>query len=586
MGKHKRERACGFDCGFKGTVPQVEGHERICPRQQYECACAFTGTQEEVKEHAQACDQALPKCPCGFTGSAADVEQHSLKCTDAVFQCDYECGYNGTRRQVEQHEEICSDDPLLRGAASSGTAVKKRAVRGLQAEIAGLTYRDPFMGKRNTLAPDAPPARSVGGYQVRDSAVPVAVTQVSRESGSDSVDQKAEGGSASAECGKPAMDATDTSGEARSPSGNMEIASDGESSDGTVPRLSIFLPDLPIISGKPGEEILISSDDEVDGGLPDVVLMRGWPSRGEQVSPTPAPAAVAAPAVVAATNEVIGRRIKVWGGQERGWLQGTITAQRDATASDGTSRVEYHVAFDEADDQWQHLVRERQGNRVPDTSGMTAITHHEHHRIWHHDGDWLDLTFGEEDIAAKVKFAIATPHVEETVTHAMETQRLTENSSLLTRGQMRHLRQNTAVQVPRADESDIVKASNTTLRSILRPAPVVAPASAAGSADDPAHDLNDEFCFVCKGAAIDKEPKEPLYCCDSCSRSFHEFCIKDLYAPNLTADDLPDRWYGHVCEDRLVGEGGGGGGGGASSRDADREANTASKKKRKPQGRR
>ena len=77
----------------------------------------------------------------------------------------------------------------------------------------------------------------------------------------------------------------------------MEIASDEESSDGTVPRVSIFLPDLPIVSGKSGEEILISSDDaeilissdEVDEELedaqelPGVVLIRGWVQKGEQV---------------------------------------------------------------------------------------------------------------------------------------------------------------------------------------------------------------------------------------------------------------------------------------------------------------
>ena len=112
--------------------------------------------------------------------------------------------------------------------------------------------------------------------------------------------------------------------------------------------------------------------------------------------------------------------------------------------------------------------------------------------------------------------------------------------------------------------------------------------AARASADDPAHDLNDDYCTVCRGAAIDDEPKEPLYCCDTCSRSFHAFCIKDLYAPNWTADDLPSSWYCHFCTGGRMGEGGGGGGGGggASSRDADREANTASKKKRKPQGRR
>ena len=220
-------RSCGNGCGFKGTVKQVEVHERDCDRRQYVCACGFTGTKEEVKEHARTCDQALAVCACGFTGSGADVVAHSLKCTDAVFECEHDCGYKGTRRQVEQHEEICSDNPLLCGAASSrgaadeaGTAVKKKAVRGLLKEMEGLNYRDPFMGKRNTLAPDAPPARSVIGYQVRDSAVPVAVTQVSRESGSDSVDQKAEGGSASAECGKTAMDATDTVQHSLANSGN------------------------------------------------------------------------------------------------------------------------------------------------------------------------------------------------------------------------------------------------------------------------------------------------------------------------------------------------------------------------------
>jgi len=103
-------------------------------------------------------------------------------------------------------------------------------------------------------------------------------------------------------------------------------------------------------------------------------------------------------------------------------------------------------------------------------------------------------------------------------------------------------------------------------------------------ADDPAHDLNDDYCIVCKGAVIDDEPKEPLYCCDTCSRSFHAFCIKDLYAPNWTADDLPSSWHCHFCTGGRMVEGDGGGV--ASSRDADREANTASKKKRKPHGRR
>ena len=107
--------------------------------------------------------------------------------------------------------------------------------------------------------------------------------------------------------------------------------------------------------------------------------------------------------------------------------------------------------------------------------------------------------------------------------------------------------------------------------------------AARASADDPAHDLNDDYCTVCRGAAIDDEPKEPLYCCDTCSRTFHADCIEDSSSPNWTADHPPSSWQCRFCTDERMVEGDGGGV--ASSRDADREAKTASKKKGKPPGR-
>jgi len=98
-------------------------------------------------------------------------------------------------------------------------------------------------------------------------------------------------------------------------------------------------------------------------------------------------------------------------------------------------------------------------------------------------------------------------------------------------------RKNKAARAAGADRASGKKADDT----------ACAAGAARASADDPAHDLNDDYCTVCRGAAIDDEPKEPLYCCDTCSRSFHAFCIKDLYAPNWTADDLPSSWHCHFC---------------------------------------
>ena len=98
-------------------------------------------------------------------------------------------------------------------------------------------------------------------------------------------------------------------------------------------------------------------------------------------------------------------------------------------------------------------------------------------------------------------------------------------------------RKNKAARAAGADRASGKKANDA----------ACAAGAARASADDPAHDLNDDYCTVCKGAAIDDEPKEPLYCCDTCSRSFHAFCIKDLYAPNWTADDLPSSWHCHFC---------------------------------------
>jgi len=164
-----------------------------------------------------------------------------------------------------------------------------------------------------------------------------------------------------------------------------------------------------------------------------------------------------------------------------------------------------------------------------------------------HNFRWLDVTF-----------ANSTPHVEATVALANATQRLTPNAPLLTRHREKTLRQDTAVQVPPAYESDNVNTSAKTLTSILRPAPVVAPASAAGGADDPLADLNDNFCAVCKGGSFEDTD---LLCCETCPRVFHEGCISHMYDEDWTAEDLPHWWQCHFCTGEWKVEGDGGVGG-------------------------